>query len=137
MKVNHAAVWLLVFVQLVLLVIWRSPLLFYNVLMDEQGRRSNNIPKEDNLPFVSVVIAIIVMTYFLSWLVQSLNKTSMKSGLLLGLLVSFGFTLPVLAINYKLLDVSNLVLVIDLGMMVLFVTLSSTVLSYWNGKVKE
>lgn len=134
MKHNHAAVWILVFAQLILTVIWRSPLLFYAVWIEEQGRKSQSAPQEDNLPFVTAVFSFIILTYFISWLVQALNKDSFVEGVKTGLFLFGGLIAPILAMHYKLLDVSNKVLLIDLGLSAILVVFSTGLLAVWQMK---
>ena len=134
MKHNHAAVWLLVFLQLFIIVLWRSPLLFYSVWIEEQGRKSQTAPNEDNLPFVTVVISIIVITYFLSWIIRSFNRDSFTKGIKTGSILFLGIVTPFLSMNYKLLDISNIVLLIDLGLAGILIILSSGLLATWKAK---
>jgi hypothetical protein len=135
MKHNHAAIWLLVFAQLILTVIWRSPLLFYSVWIEEQGRKMQSAPQEDNLPFVTAVLSFIILNYFLSWLIQTLKRDTFKKGVVTGLILFGGLIVPILSMHYKLLDISNLVLLIDLGLSGILVVFSSGLLAVW--RVKE
>jgi hypothetical protein len=134
MKHNHAAIWLLIFSQLVLTVLWYSPLLFHSVWIEEQGRRGQTAPQHDNLPFVTAVFALIIGTYFISWLVQALERHSFKKGMKTGILLFLGIVAPSIALHYKFLDMSNLVLVIDLGLSFVLVVMSAGLLAGWKKK---
>ena len=98
---RHIAVWIAAIVFLVLGAIW------YTVLsarwLAAIGKTMEQITAEQGgspLPYVIGFVAILVMCYALSWLIERLQATTLAGGLQLGAAVAAGFIAANLALNY-------------------------------------
>jgi len=98
---RHIAVWIAAIVFFVLGAIW------YTVLsarwLAAIGKTMDQIASEQGgspLPYVIGFVAILVMCYSLSWLIQRLQATTFAGGLQLGATVAVGFIAANLALNY-------------------------------------
>lgn len=98
---RHVAVWIAAVVFFVLGAIW------YTVLsahwLAAIGKTMEAITAEQGgspLPYVIGFLAILVMCYALSWLIEKLHATTFGGGMRLGATVAIGFIAANLALNY-------------------------------------
>lgn len=129
---NNVAIWLMVFFNFLLLILWYSPLMFYYPWSNDLGFNQPGFRPKDNLPYVTVVVSFIAMNYTISWLVQVLNKDSWKKGAKFGLLLFFGLAAPLMASRYKPLDISTKVLFIDMGFVLVVMMVNTMILAVWR-----
>lgn len=98
---RHLATWIAAIVFFVLGAIWYTVLssrwlAAIGKTMEQLGADQGGSP----LPYVIGFIAILVMCYSLSWLIERLQATTFAAGMRLGAAVAAGFVAANLALNY-------------------------------------
>jgi hypothetical protein len=98
---RHLATWIAAIVFFVLGAIWYTVLssrwlAAIGKTMEQLGADQGGSP----LPYVIGFVAILVMCYSLSWLIERLQATTFAAGMRLGAAVAAGFVAANLALNY-------------------------------------
>lgn len=86
------------------------------------------------MPYILNMIGNILLTIFLSWLVQRLANTTFSQGALTGFYVSLGAVVPTVTTHYAFLQISTTVAIIDIGMTAVIAIISAGVLAVWRKK---
>jgi hypothetical protein len=129
-KHNNIAIWVMVVVNLAISFLWHSPVIFGKIWLNALNQKYE-LPVP---PLIFVITSFIAMNYFISWLIQVLNRYTFLGGIKTGLIFYFGGVLPIIICLYQLLNLPYAVLFLDLSMIGIIILLTFGVLSVWKAK---
>jgi small basic protein len=132
MKINHLAVWILVFVHMGLPALWYSKLLFAEPWMRLGGLKEEDFANQNPTIYLVPFVGAILVCYFLAWLFVQLGVDSLGRGALLGLAFAFIFIFSN-ALSKDLLSLRPAQLtMINEGLSLVLYTASGAVLGAWT-----
>jgi hypothetical protein len=94
----------------------------------------NGTMEMDPTPFIMDIIGTILLCYFISWLVNKLNITTVNGGFMLGLYVALGVVVKAIAGHYYFLGISHTVTIIDTVFTMVIVIMVSCIIGAWRKK---
>jgi hypothetical protein len=133
-RINHVAVWLLVFAQQAVGFIWYSSALFGDSWLTLQGKTRADIDPNDPVPFVTAILAAIAVTYFIAWLLDRLRIPSARAAIGLALVMWVCVSFGEIATHYAFLGLKPRLLLIDMGKSLVNLVLVATVLGLWRAR---
>ena len=131
---NHLAIFVLVVAQQLLGALWYSPLLFAEIWAKAQGKTVADLNQGFALPFIYSIIASFLFTYFAAMLVGGLKLDTARKGAVFGLSMGIMVIIPLLAIHYSFLQLSDNLWWIDGVFSALMSVLVFATLSVWKPK---
>ena len=91
LKINHAAVWILVLVQQIIGGIWYSPFMFAEKWINLTGKTMADFSNASMTPYIVSILNSIIMLYVMAYLFKKLNVESFVTGLFYAFLFWIGF----------------------------------------------
>lgn len=88
-RINHAAVWTMVFVFQALSVLWFSPAVFADTWMAYLGKTFDDFKSESMSGLIFSLAGAVCYCYFVAWLQIRIGITKAMHGLFLGLGLAF------------------------------------------------
>lgn len=131
-KHNHKAIITAVVLQQLIGAAWYSPLFFGDIWFSGAGRPIEIIDKGNPFPLMATVVAAILFSYMMSWLLQVLLVEEWLQGLSVGLLVGVGFLAPNLVMHELLLGLPSKVFLIDASKDIVCAGVTGAILSTWR-----
>ncbi len=137
MRHNYLAIIVVVIISMVLGFLWYgfifgeawSQGVFHKSMADMQASMKG---KMDPTPYIINIIGIACIALFTSWLIQKMDTRGFMDGMLLGLYIAIGTSVPVIAIHYMFLQMDYAVMGIDVGMTTLSMVLTGGILAAWR-----
>jgi len=132
LKINHAAVWILVMLHQVIGGIWYSPFLFGEKWTELIGKTMSDFSDAGMLPYVISIIASIITNYVMAYLFVKLGVDNFIKGLYYAFLFWMGFlfveTVTFYSFELKPIGLS----LINSGKSLVTFLLSGFILGMWN-----
>lgn len=91
LKINHAAVWVLVLIHQVIGGFWFSPFAFANKWIELTGKSMADFSNATFVPYVISIFGAVVLCYTMAWLFKKLNVTNFITGMTYAFLFWFAF----------------------------------------------
>jgi len=132
LKVNHAAVWILVLIHQIIGAAWYSPFLFAEKWMQLMGKSMQDFENADITPYIISIINAIVLNYAMAYLFKKLNVENFMRGMYYAFIFWFAFLfVELLTFNAFELRPVGLTL-IDSGKSLVTFLISGLVLGTWK-----
>ena len=132
LKINHAAVWILVLIHQIIGAMWFSPFLFAEKWMQLVGKSMQDFESATITPYIVSIINAIVMNYAMAYLFKKLNVANFMTGMYYAFIFWFAFLfVEILTYNSFELRPVGLAL-IDGGKSLVTFLLSGFVLGTWK-----
>lgn len=87
LKINHAAVWVIVVLGQVLPAFWYG--IFAEQWMSLNGFSEEEVMSGGYTPYIVSIITAIAFAYMLAWVFVRMNVSTLKDGLMTGLIMGF------------------------------------------------
>lgn len=91
LKINHAAVWVLVLIHQIIGGMWFSPFAFAAKWTEYTGRSMSDFENASMIPYAVSIVSAIVMNYSMAWIFKKLNVENFISGLRYAFIFWLGF----------------------------------------------
>ncbi len=91
LKINHAAVWVLVLIHQIIGGIWYSPFAFANKWVELTGKSMADFSNASFMPYANSIVAAIILCYSIAWLFKKLEVTNFITGMAYSFLFWFAF----------------------------------------------
>ena len=91
LKINHAAVLLVVLLSQIIGAMWFSPFLFAERWVMLTGKTMSDFANASMMPYVVSIISSIITTYAMAWLFKKLNVENFISGVFYAFIFWFAF----------------------------------------------
>ncbi len=133
MGARHIAAWVAAVVFFVLGVIWYS--VFAGPWGEAIGKTFDEITREQGgspRPYAIGFVAILLMCYTLSWLIDRAQAGTLAGGLKLGATIAFGFIAATLALNYGFESRSVVLWLINATYAVLGLAIAGAIIGGWK-----
>lgn len=91
LKINHAAVWILVLLYQVIGALWYSPFAFASKWVEFTGLKMSDFENVSMIPYVISIIGSAVTIYIIAYLFKKLNVESFITGLFYAFIFWFAF----------------------------------------------
>ncbi len=132
LKINHAAVWVLVLIHQIIGAMWFSPFLFAEKWMQLMGKPMQDFENADITPYIFSIINAIILNYAMAYLFLKLNVENFMRGLYYAFIFWFAFLfVELLTFNAFELKPIGLTL-IDSGKSLVTFLVSGFVLGTWK-----
>jgi len=132
LKINHAAVWILVLLHQIIGAMWFSPFLFADKWMQLMGKSMQDFENATITPYIISIINAIIMNYSMAYLFRKLNVENFMKGLYYAFIFWFAFLfLEIMTYNAFELRPVGLAL-IDGGKSLVTFLVSGLVLGTWK-----
>ncbi len=132
LKINHAAVWILVLVQQVIGYMWYSPLAFAIKWVELMGKSASDLQNATMLPFAFSITASVIMTYSMAYLFKKLRVENFVTGMFYAFIFWLGFLFTELA-TFNSFELRPVALTfIDAGKSLVTFLVTGFVLGMWK-----
>ena len=134
MRHNYLAILVVVLISMVMGFLWYGPL-FGEIWSQAQFHKSAKEMMSgtmDITPYIINILGVASICLFTSWLIQKMDTRGFGEGMLLGLYIAIGTSIPVVAIHYMFLRIDLTVLALDLGMTTVMMILTGGILAAWR-----
>lgn len=97
LKINHAAVWILVLVHQIIGAVWYSPFFFAEKWVEFTGKSMSDFSNASIVPYFISIAASIITTYTIAYLFKKLSVANFVTGMYYAFIFWFGFLFVELA----------------------------------------
>ncbi|MBW7887169.1 MAG: DUF1761 domain-containing protein [Bacteroidetes bacterium] len=111
---------------------WYSPALFGNIWLKHIGRTKEEVDDRALKYFGLAYAAILLECYMMKNVVNYLGAESMTEGIVVGIIVWLGFSVPTSTFSYMLEHRSRKLLLIHSGYFLAMFIISATLLAMWK-----
>ncbi len=91
LKINHAAVWILIGFSFIVSLMWYSPYFFGNEWSRLLGKQMTDFNNAGVKPFIVSIMSSTVTIYLLAWVLKKLQAEGFIKGVFYSLVFWFGF----------------------------------------------
>ena len=132
LKINHAAVWILVLIHQIIGAVWYSPFMFAGKWTELIGKSASDFENAGMMPFVISIAASIITNYVIAYLFVKLGVENFIKGLYYAFIFWLGFLFVETATFYSFeLKPIGLAL-INSGKSLVTFLISGFILGMWN-----
>ncbi len=132
LKINHAAVWILVLLHQIIGGMWYSQIGFAGKWTELMGKSTADFENAGFIPFIFSIINAIIMVYSMAWLFKKLNVENFVNGMKYAFIFWFAFLFVELA-TFNSFELRPFGLtMIDAGKSLVTFLISGFVLGTWK-----
>ncbi len=91
LKINHAAVWILVLLHQIIGAIWFSPFVFAEKWVELTGKTMSEFTNASMTPYINSLIGAVITIYTIAYLFKKLNVENFVTGMFYSFIFWFAF----------------------------------------------